>query len=78
MKITEPIRIEHRELLPKIEELRQTADAVGAAADGELSSLIEDNIRFLRYHLVHTQRPRTRYYTRPSLRSWAHPTLPRP
>lgn len=52
MRITEPIRIEHRELLPKIEELRQTADAVGTVSAGELSSLIEDNVRFLRYHLV--------------------------
>jgi len=52
MRITEPIRIEHRELLPKIEALRQAANAIGTIPDSELSSLIKSNVHFLRHHLV--------------------------
>jgi hemerythrin-like domain-containing protein len=52
MRITEPIRVEHQELLPKIEELRQTGDAIGNVPDSKLHELIDGNIHFLRHHLV--------------------------
>lgn len=49
---TEPIRVEHKGLLPHIEQLRQTADAVGVVSDDELANQVHENVHFLRHHLV--------------------------
>lgn len=49
---TEPIRVEHKGLLPHIERLRQTADAVGVTSDEELAAQVHENVHFLRHHLV--------------------------
>ena len=52
MRLTEPIRQEHQELLPEIDKLRQAAVAVGQLPDDELTPLIDANIAFLRHHLI--------------------------
>lgn len=47
---TEPIREEHRGLLPHIEQLREAADALGADPDAD-HARIDDALRFLADHL---------------------------
>ncbi len=47
-----PIRDEHRELLPHIEHLRETADAIGRVAPYLLREKVEQDREFLVDHLV--------------------------
>lgn len=49
---TEPIREEHRHLLPRIDELRTAAEAVGSAPAAELRSLVERAHSFLLHDLI--------------------------
>lgn len=49
---TEPIREEHRHLLPHIDELRTAAEAVGTAPAAELRGLVERAHSFLVDHLI--------------------------
>lgn len=49
---TEPLRLEHRELLPRIDAIRDLADAVGTAGDQELRSAGSSAHAFLAHHLV--------------------------
>lgn len=49
--VMEPLREEHRELLPHIEALRTAADAVGAVPYAELTRLVADAYEFLSGHL---------------------------
>ncbi len=49
---TEPIREEHRHLLPHIDELRTVAEAVGTTPAADLRSLVEGARTFLVDHLI--------------------------
>lgn len=49
---TDPIRAEHRELLPHIEQLRAAADEVGRAPAHVLRAKVEEAYGFLSGHLV--------------------------
>lgn len=49
---TQPLRDEHRELLPQVEALRSTADMVGDAAPSELLRAIDSAHAFLTQHLI--------------------------
>ena len=50
--LTQPLREEHKELLPHIEAIRQTADAIGEAPLSELRPQLESVYDFLAHHLV--------------------------
>lgn len=49
---TQPLRDEHRELLPHVEALRSTADMVGDAAPSELLRAIDSVHAFLTQQLI--------------------------
>ena len=49
---TEPLRLEHRELLPSIDALASTADIAGIATEDELRDRVAEAYRFLTHHLV--------------------------
>jgi iron-sulfur cluster repair protein YtfE (RIC family) len=49
---TEPLRAEHRELLPRLQELRATAASLGASAPHDVRTRLEGVVHFLREHLV--------------------------
>lgn len=49
---TEPLRVEHRELLPRIEELRAIADRVGDEDPGQTCASLRDAHAFLTGHLL--------------------------
>lgn len=48
----EPLRQEHRTLLPHIYDLRTTADVVGTVGGDELRRLVDDSLGFLTRHLI--------------------------
>lgn len=50
--LTDHIRIEHDELRPHLEQLRVTADAVGATSIDVLREMTEESLRFLVHDLV--------------------------
>jgi len=52
MTILEPLRAEHRELLPHVEHLRQTADAIGVAGAADLVDRVAADVSFLTGHLI--------------------------
>ena len=47
----QPLREEHRELLPEIESLAVTADRIGAVSTSESKASIASRLEFLRDHL---------------------------
>jgi iron-sulfur cluster repair protein YtfE (RIC family) len=49
---TQPIRDEHRELLPHIDQLREVADRAGEATAAELRAGVDGALDFLRGHLL--------------------------
>jgi len=49
---TQPLREEHRDLLPRLEGLKSTADAVGEAAGGPLREAIDACHDFLTHMLI--------------------------
>ncbi|HEX9045210.1 MAG TPA: hemerythrin domain-containing protein [Candidatus Limnocylindrales bacterium] len=51
-RLTEPLRLEHHELLPHIDALASTADIAGIATEDELRDRVADAYRFLTHHLV--------------------------
>lgn len=51
-RITQPLREEHAELLPYIEELRTTADAVGVESLPTVRAGVEEVYDFLTHHLI--------------------------
>lgn len=51
-RATEPLREEHRELLPHINELGELADDIGLVDDAAIWSRIDDAYDFLANHLV--------------------------
>jgi hemerythrin-like domain-containing protein len=52
MSTMQPLRDEHRELLPHIEAIRDAADAVGSVPAGKLRDRITDVLDFLREDLI--------------------------
>ncbi len=50
--VMEPLRIEHRALLPHIEDLRKTADGVGTLPVPELRNRVDEVYSFLADHLI--------------------------
>jgi hemerythrin-like domain-containing protein len=52
MSTMQPLRDEHRELLPHIGEIRVVADGVGAVTPDVLRTQIEEVLAFLREHLI--------------------------
>jgi iron-sulfur cluster repair protein YtfE (RIC family) len=52
MTATQPLRDEHRELLPQVEALRAAADAVGHASLEVVRPGVEAAHEFLRHHLI--------------------------
>jgi iron-sulfur cluster repair protein YtfE (RIC family) len=51
-KLTQPLRDEHRELLPHIEELRAVADSIGAALPSQVQEGVTAAHAFLTQHLM--------------------------
>jgi len=49
---TQPLRDEHKELLPHIESLRVAADAVGVAPTAVVRQRVDDAYDFLAHHLL--------------------------
>lgn len=49
---TQPLRDEHKELLPHIEKLRVAADLVGEASPEALSRSVDEAYEFLTRHLI--------------------------
>jgi iron-sulfur cluster repair protein YtfE (RIC family) len=49
---TEPLRAEHRELLPHLDELRAVAVGVAVSTPDALRARLDDLVRFLREHLI--------------------------
>ena len=50
--LTQPLREEHKELLPEIEALRQVADQIGTAPLLTLREQIDAAYDFLAHHLI--------------------------
>lgn len=50
--VTQPLRDEHKELLPHVETLRTAADAVGAAPNDSWRAGVDEAYAFLAHHLV--------------------------
>ena len=50
--VMDPLRDEHSTLLPHIERLRTTADAVGDAPLDEVQALVNESFEFLVHHLI--------------------------
>ena len=51
-RVTEPLREEHRELLPHIEALRISADSIGEASPDALRQEVDGAYEFLVEHLI--------------------------
>lgn len=49
---TQPLRDEHRELLPHVETLRTAGDAAGALPSSELQARVDEAYEFLTRHLI--------------------------
>jgi len=50
--VTQPLRDEHKELMPHVETLREAADAVGAASGDEVRRRVDAAYDFLAHHLI--------------------------
>lgn len=50
--VTQPLRDEHRELLPELEKLRTAGDAIGIAPAPEATRQVEAALEFLQRHLI--------------------------
>jgi hemerythrin-like domain-containing protein len=51
-RITEPLRAEHRELIPHIQNLRTVADCIGEIRDLALETLLDEVLTFVDGHLL--------------------------
>lgn len=51
-RVTEPFHAEHRHLLPHVDALASTGDAVGLAAADELLAQVDEAYEFLTGHLI--------------------------
>jgi len=52
MRLTEPIREEHRQLLPRLESLREAADVVGTAPPAASETKVREAVGFLQRDLI--------------------------
>lgn len=52
VRLTQPLRDEHKELLPNIELLRTIADAIGEASIASLRRSVDEAYAFLTHHLL--------------------------
>ena len=52
VRLTQPLRDEHKELLPHIELLRTTADAIGETSIASLRQSVNEAYAFLTHHLL--------------------------
>ncbi len=52
VRLTQPLRDEHKELLPHIELLRTTADTIGEASILSLRRSVDEAYAFLTHHLL--------------------------
>jgi iron-sulfur cluster repair protein YtfE (RIC family) len=52
MSVTEPLHDEHQQLLPRVETLREAAEAADGGADTVLGAALDDALEFLWNHLV--------------------------
>src|SRR5579864_2584465 len=50
--LTQPLRDEHKELLPHVEEIRSVANLVGDAPESTLRQQIDETYEFLARHLI--------------------------
>ncbi len=50
--LTQPLRDEHKELIPHIEMLREVADQIGTAPKSLLMQLVSEASTFLEHHLI--------------------------
>ncbi|HMN28139.1 MAG TPA: hemerythrin domain-containing protein [Caldilineaceae bacterium] len=50
--ITQPLREEHKELIPHIEAMRRVADAIGETNSAALQQGVDEVIEFLTHHLI--------------------------
>lgn len=50
--LTQPLRDEHQELIPHIEQLRTIADAVGSLSAASLMQSLDEAYEFLAHHLL--------------------------
>jgi iron-sulfur cluster repair protein YtfE (RIC family) len=50
--LMDPLRDEHRDLLPHIQQLRTVADAVGEIRPLALTTLVDETLLFLQHHLL--------------------------
>lgn len=50
--LTQPLRDEHKELIPHIETLRTIADSIGVVPAASVQREVEDAYRFLTHHLI--------------------------
>ena len=51
-RLTQPLRDEHKELLPHLERLRTVADAIGDVPIASLRRSVDDAYAFLTHHLL--------------------------
>lgn len=52
MTVTQPLRDEHKELIPHVEALRSVADAIGYAPVEAVRQGVDEAYEFLAYHLI--------------------------
>lgn len=52
MSVTDPLRVEHRELLAAIDDLKAVADAIGYSDATDVHDLVEHAHQFLVHHLL--------------------------
>jgi iron-sulfur cluster repair protein YtfE (RIC family) len=50
--LTQPLRDEHKELLPHIERIREVADNIPEAALDDINASVTEVYEFLTYHLL--------------------------
>lgn len=50
--LTQPLRDEHRELLPHVERIREAADCLGGPIECNLLNTVDEIYDFLAYHLI--------------------------
>lgn len=50
--LTQPLRDEHKELIPHIERIREVADGIRSASPDEIHDGVKEVYEFLAYHLI--------------------------
>ncbi len=51
-QVTQPLRDEHKELLPHIKQIRTVADSIGTVAVSSLRQSVGEVYEFLTHHLL--------------------------